>query len=286
MKRSHRDARDLPFRNRCGVEERLAPRSSRRHVWSKVQSSKCRISRQLRYEGPLPTEGVATFLTSGTGRSPLPIPTPHMRPLLRLPGFPSAVGIAVGALACVYFVMAPAGVNAQATFELPVVSAVESPPDTRQGSNPAEGRRSSGSQLHWHLTALVGSRGLGNDSHPFAGLEATLLRGRFGAAATGQMGSGNDYRSTLLAAGPALHIIDLGPVALSGWAGLARYKEELDVGPSREVTGALLTLAARRPVLLGSVSLQVGWLVARLDEPDFQQAIPVNSIRIAVGIGR
>lgn len=209
-----------------------------------------------------------------------------MRLPFRLPGSPSAVGIAIGALAYVCFVTTPAGISAQASFELPPAPAAEPGPDIRQGPNPVDGRSASGPQLHWHLTALVGSRGLGNDSHPFAGLEATVLRGRFGVAATGQVGSGNDYRSTLLAVGPALHIIDLGPAALSGWAGLARYGEELDVGPSREVTGALLTLTARRPFLVGSVSLQVGWLVARLDEPDFEQAIPVNSLRIAVGVGR
>ncbi len=209
-----------------------------------------------------------------------------MRRSPRRPGSPSTVGIAVGAFTCICFATAPAGADAQATFELPAAATAESLPDARKAPNPAEDQSPAGPQLRWHLTALVGSRGLGDESHPFAGLEATLLRGRFGAAATGQLGSGNDYRSTLLAAGPALHITDVGPVALSGWTGLARYTEELDVGPSRSVTGALLTLTARRPFLVGSVSLQVGWLVARLDEPDFEQAIPVNSLRIAVGIGR
>ena len=227
----------------------------------------------------------------------LPSPTSPMR---LHPCFPSAsliLGGILGILAGVSFVATPANGSAQSAAEpgpewIAEITAAETNTTVpeRQATNPATdagGQESrTGTPIRWHLTALLGSRGLGNDSHPFGGLEATLFRGRFGAAATGHLGSGNDYRSTLLAAGPALHIADLGATAFSAWGGVARYQEELDVGPSRQVTGALLTATARRPLLWGSLSLQVGWLVARLDEPDFQQSVPVNSLRIAVGIGR
>jgi len=141
---------------------------------------------------------------------------------------------------------------------------------------------------------LVGSRGLGSGAHPFVGLEGSVHRDRFGVAATGQLGSGNDYRSTLLGVGPSVRIATAASTRLSVWAGVSRYREELDgdlLPPGsdtadRSVTGGLLGVTLRRPLPWGSVSLHAAWLTGRLDGEDLVAPHRVQGLRLAVGIGR
>jgi hypothetical protein len=141
---------------------------------------------------------------------------------------------------------------------------------------------------------LVGSRGLGSRAHPFVGLEGSVHRDRFGVAATGQLGSGNDYRSTLLGLGPSVRLVTAASTRLSVWAGVSRYREELDgdlLPPGsgtadRSVTGGLLGVTLRRPLPWGSISLHATWLAGRLDDEDLVVPHRVQGLRLAVGLGR
>ncbi len=141
---------------------------------------------------------------------------------------------------------------------------------------------------------LVGSRGLGSRAHPFVGLEGSVHRDRFGVAATGHLGSGNDYRSTLLGLGPSVRLVTAASTRLSVWAGVSRYREELDgdlLPPGsgtadRSVTGGILGVTLRRPLPWGSVSLHATWLTGRLDDEDLVVPHRVQGLRLAVGLGR
>jgi hypothetical protein len=143
----------------------------------------------------------------------------------------------------------------------------------------------------WGIMALVGSRGMGGDAHLFGGTEASvhpLGQGRFGLTATGHLGRGNDYRSSLLGAGPSARLGTVGGIQATAWAGVGHYREELQVetAPLRRVTGALVGLTLRRPLGPGAVSLQVSWLGASMTEADFVRSQPIHGFRLALGVGR
>lgn len=144
------------------------------------------------------------------------------------------------------------------------------------------------------VSLLAGSRGLGDRAHPFAGLEGSAHHGRFGLAATGHLGSGSDYSSTLFGIGPSVRLLRAASTRLSVWAGVSRYREELDRGllppgsgpADRSVTGGLLGVTLRRPLPLGSLSLHATWLAGRLDGDDVVVPHRIQGLRLAVGIGR
>jgi len=151
---------------------------------------------------------------------------------------------------------------------------------------PGEAAAGSGAgTIDWWAAAHAGSRGLGG-GHLFGGVEAGVLPGRIGGGGAVQFGTGNEFGSLMIGAGPATRAYRGESVELLAWAGPAYYSETLDSGPSRSAVGGVLALTVRRPLGPGVISLHGSWFNGTLDDEGFAETHGVNSLRFAVGFGR
>ncbi len=137
----------------------------------------------------------------------------------------------------------------------------------------------------WWAAVHAGSRGLGG-GHLFGGIEGGIVPGRFGGGGAIQLGSGNDYASTLLGGGAAARVLERDGFELLAWAGPAWYGETLDSGPSRSAIGGILSLTLRREVGPGVLSLHGGFFNGTVDEDGFEESHGVSAFRFAIGFGR
>ncbi len=147
--------------------------------------------------------------------------------------------------------------------------------------------------IQWHPAVVLGTRGFGSDAHLFGGLTLGAHRGDLGGGATFHIGGGNDYRSILTGLGPSWRIESVAGMDLSSWIGVGYLSERLldERAPggmdaaSRSITGAMVTLSARRPLRVGALTAQVLFLAGQSDGPDFVRTPWVSTTRFTVGFG-
>lgn len=134
--------------------------------------------------------------------------------------------------------------------------------------------------------ALGGLSGLGGDGlHPFGGAEAGALLGRLGVMTIGQHGRSSDFRSLLLAAGPAVEVLELDRATLVAWAGVARYEERVSAGVTRGLTGLHGALSLRIPLSRGAVGIQVSAWRGTLGGEGIDDPPTVTAHRLSLGFG-
>lgn len=138
-----------------------------------------------------------------------------------------------------------------------------------------------------HGAVLLGQAGVSGQVHRWAGLNAGFTHGRWGVAGEIHRGGGNGYASTYLGGGPLLRhwVHPRAEVRLS--AGLAHYRERLDDGRDRNVTGPTAGLQLRAPAGPVTVVLGLtGWLGSYEGDDTPAAPVPGRGLRIIVGVGR
>jgi hypothetical protein len=128
----------------------------------------------------------------------------------------------------------------------------------------------------------IGGEGL----HPFGGIEGGVLRGRLGAAAVGQLGRGNAFRSTLVAAGPAVEVAGLRRASVVVHGGPVRYVERVDAGVARRLHGLYGGVSVRLP--LGRRAVGLGATVwhgsARGEGIDHPESVTGHRFHLGIGL--
>lgn len=143
-----------------------------------------------------------------------------------------------------------------------------------------------GRSIQGRLMVLGGATGLGGDGlHPYAGVEAGLLYGRFGVMGLGQYGDGNDFTSLLLAGGPAVRVADLGFASFTVYGGMGSYREEKIQSFERDMTILFGGLSVRIPMGRVSLGLNASYFQGDLEGDDVPVPTTLRGHRFSIGLG-
>ena len=134
---------------------------------------------------------------------------------------------------------------------------------------------------------VAGAHGLGGEHvHPYGGLEAGALYGRYGLMGIGQYGSGGDFDSVLVGGGPAVKVADLGFASVTAHGGLAWYQEEdIPSGVARDLTGGYGGVSLRVPVGFGAVAVTGTVWRGTADGAELETPISGTGYRLSFGFG-
>lgn len=148
---------------------------------------------------------------------------------------------------------------------------------------PSSGRAQS---VDVRAAAAVGAEGLGQTMHLYYGGEVGASYGPASLTAVGFLGRGNDFSSRLVAVTPGFRAWSRGGGDLFVTAGLGRYRETLESGPTRS-TGVLAGgVSGRVPVgPLRVAVILVGFRGSLGPGGGGGGALPVSGVRFAVGLG-
>lgn len=138
----------------------------------------------------------------------------------------------------------------------------------------------------FRVLVVAGFLGGEEEFHPFGGVEAGWAAGRFGVQTTGMYGRGNGFSSILAGAGPSLRQSLGQELTLILWGGGGWYREGRSPGIARNLPVAIGGASIQFPA--GPLLLSAGAtaLTGRYSSQSAPAAVPVQSIRFSLGVGR